>query len=937
MLTVQEPFKCRDFLVRPTRFSGGYHIWQNFFLVTVILILASFLTSFSSGAQIPNNYSQGLYPEKIYLQTDGKVYSTDQTIWFKAIVVDGVSHIPDKLSRILYVELIGPNERIIEKKLIRLENGIGNGFFGLSPNSSAGEYLIRAYTEWNKNFGTDFFFTEYIHVLAFSASPKVDPIGKITLLKGQNNDYRLMASLNPSVIDSLHKKDLTLILTMDEKKDTLIIRKNKDNVYSIDYILPLKCQFVNLKMKTSNQITFTKTIALDEDYLDLRFFPESGELVDGLRSKVGVKTLDSNGKGKSVEGVILTREGEVVANFKTNPLGMGSFVMPRVEDTTSYFAQINSQTQKNLVLVYPLPLVIPRGNVLSVFKTNDKILIRTSSNYLENDSIYLIISCRGLIYYVIKEGLNNGTYSLSIPCHDLPEGIIVFTMTDNTMRPLAERLYFNEIPERRINIGITADKDTFLQRELTKLSVVTKSFNGEALKANFSILVLNKTQLGEVQSNRQNILTRFLLSSELRGEIENPGYYFRKDSNKFNELDALLITQGWRKYLFNKSPDRIIYNPEAQLSVSGTVTGVFSKKKKKADLTMLTFGRIKSVHKQNTDSLGRFLFILNDEYGQKMNVAIQSADKNGNNRDYKITLDTLTSPSVTFDHARTIGGADSVVQTIFEKNLERKQTEDKFSLGGTILLDEVVVNGLSLFPQRKKVIEQFGLPDEIINGKDIEAKEQKWSYGLYSVLMYGFPGSRIRIENSCDGTTLSANVANHSPTLVVIDGKALKSNEYDLIPYISPADVKGVDVIENAMNFSKLYLDAFSSANLSKSPLSGNVIAIYTYSGKGIFGTQRSVGIVKASVPVFSFPREFYAPKYDLQVADESNKPDLRSLIEWEPVRTTDSEGKATASFYNADVVGDMLVVVEAISETGEIGYREFTYHVKKNEVLPTK
>jgi hypothetical protein len=349
---------------------------------------------------------------------------------------------------------------------------------------------------------------------------------------------------------------------------------------------------------------------------------------------------------------------------------------------------------------------------------------------------------------------------------------------------------------------------------------------------------------------------------------------------------------------------------------------------------MMTFGKIKSVHKQSTDSLGRFKFILKDEYGRNLNILIQSAGKFGENRDYTITLDKKVSPAVSFNHVKTIGKVDSVVQIIVEKNIERKQIEDTFRLSaGSILLGEVVVNGLRLTPQRKKVIEVYGPPDEIIDGKDIEAKEQKWSYGLYSVLMFNFPDSRIDICQACDGN-LCARVKNPSPTLVVIDGKPVKPHEYDLIPNIPPGEVKGIDIIENARNFTRLYLDVFAMDDPSKLPSMGNVIAIYTYAGKGLFGAERPVGILKASVPVFSFPSEFYAPRYDNIQSTDRYKPDLRALVHWEPILKTDSAGQASATFYNADNTGEMLVVVEAISGFGEIGYQELVYHVKKNENL---
>jgi hypothetical protein len=508
-----------------------------------------------------NNYIDPA-PEKIYLQLDGKVYTTDKTIWFKSIVTRASDNSLTELSGVLHVELIGPDEKIIEKKLIKLENGIGDGFFDLNQSYSEGLYLIRAYTEWNRNFGTDFFFKEYIQVFAPSAKAKSEPISNIKIVEKQNNERELIAYFDPLEIDSLHKKELTIFITIDDKKDSLSIRPNNDNKYIIEYPIPDKSQFVTLQMRTKNLFTNTKTIALNEDRPDLQFFPESGELVNELPCKVGFKALDYNGKGKSIEGDIINGNDEVVAVFKSNHAGMGSFTLTNVDKNTTYSARINSQSDEKIAYIYPLPEVASQGNVLSVLKKGSEILFTASSNYLKNDSIYIRTSCRGLVYYDIKGKLQDGVLKYALHTDSLPEGIIAFTMMDNLRQPVAERLYFNEKPEHRINIAISPDKDIYLQRELTRLNIKSTISNGQPVMASLSLLVLNKEEMGQIQSMRQNILSYFLLSSDLKGKIENPGSYFRENISSNNDLDVLMLTQGWRKYLYAKPADKIQFQPE---------------------------------------------------------------------------------------------------------------------------------------------------------------------------------------------------------------------------------------------------------------------------------------------------------------------------------------------------------------------------------------
>jgi len=173
-------------------------------------------------------------------------------------------------------------------------------------------------------------------------------------------------------------------------------------------------------------------------------------------------------------------------------------------------------------------------------------------------------------------------------------------------------------------------------------------------------------------------------------------------------------------------------------------------------------------------------------------------------------------------------------------------------------------------------------------------------------------------------------IGNDLCTLVVIDGEPCLDNEYPNIPNIPPREVTSMEIIKYATNFSKLFRKVFPEADPSSVPVSGNVIAIYTIAGKGLYGLKEPIGVVKTTVPVYSAQREFYAPKYAHLQPSDWIKPDLRALVHWDPIIRVDSLGKAATTFYNADNAGAMEVVVEAISENGEIGYREFFYDVKK-------
>lgn len=899
---------------------------KDYAKIITLLSLVLFLLPLNIEAQENHlKVSNASLAEKIYLQLDRKVYTNGDTVWFKCIVSNASEHIPSVLSGILYVELIGEDKTILQKKLIKIKNGIGQGNFDLDKKIPKGTYLIRAYTQWNQNFDDDFLFEEYIQVFT-NETYTIEPINSIKLIKDEAGSDHLEVLFNPEVIDSLQKNKLTVFLTIDGKKDSLLIKKDKNDKYILDYNIKKESQFATLKIETETTKTYTKTFALNKDYIDLQFFPESGELVLGLSSKVGFKALDANGKGKFIEGDIIDEKEEIITSFKSNTLGMGSFFINNADSAKKYRARVKlSSIQSSL---FQLPNVAATGNTLSIHKQGNNIVVKAFSNYMENDSIFLRISFRGIDLYEKKVNLTQGVYQSLLSTVEIPEGIISFTMLDNTKKPIAERLYFNKKPQGRIKINLSTNKNKYTKRELTHLNIQTTNNKDEPIKANTSLLVINKEELGTMQSLRQNILSYFLIDSELKGNIENPRYYFKNDSIN-NDLEALMLTQGWSKYNYSKPHKSHSIKPEKSLTVSGKVNKLFSDKKgqKDIELTLITSGKNKSIYTQVTDSLGKFNFDINDEYGKEIEILIQTAKKLDQKTSNSVAIDEKKSPSISFEQDKLVQQIDSIVELFVKKSMKQKEIDQKFeNQFGGILLNEVNVTTMS--PNRKKVTDRYGKPNTIISGKEIRDKEEKWSYGLYSILLFHFI-DKITIERDSTNQYLQA-IVNNMPTLVVIDGIPVQYVDYEHIPYIRPSQVTSFEIIENAKDFGRLYCEVHNelSGCIPPSPPWGNVIAIYTHAGIGLTGTKKPKGLTQTTVPVFSSPREFYAPKYENINPDDWQHADIRTLIHWQPILNTDDLGKAATSFYNTDNKGKMMIIVEAISNEGEIGYQELNYEI---------
>lgn len=899
------------------------------FLLHIALLLFIKTTLYaqvlSDNPQIAQSHES--YAEKIYLQLDKTVYTSNETIWFKAIVTEASNHIPTDLSGILYVELIDPYKKIIDKRLLKLKNGIAEASFTLQ-NYKSGQYLIRAYTKWDLNFGQDFIFNQYIQIHALQK--KADPIKAVTLTKIENETFKLSAQLNPFLIDNKFRGKLKVYLTLDGKIDSLEVKKDKTGYYNFDYPLPENTKQATLQLNLDKLNTFSKTIALNKDDLDLQFFPEGGELVSGLKSVVGFKAIDYVGKGKEVSGTIVDENGQIISAFKSNYLGMGKVQFTPQPNTQYYGAIIGNEGK---VIKYPLPKVSPIGMVLNVSE-DDRFMtvLVTGKDFIEDESISIRLRHRGITDYYSIIKVKEHTIFKQFEKALFPEGIIEFTIFNNNQIPVCERLFFNRNKEQQLNILVKPNRSIYGQRDEIKLDIDIKDFNEIPVNANVSVLVINKEQLGDLQKLRQNIKSYFLLSSDIKGEIEDSGSYFRDESNP-EDLDVLMLTQGWRKYNYESPKGIFINQPEKALTVTGRVGEVINAKKTSeriVDLTMMTLGDDVRAYTQQIDSTGIFNFSLADVYDDNLEIVIQSKNKKGKKKDYTILLDKKKIPEIHYNPQKKIEVVDTIIDTYLEKAKDDEKVIEAFRLSeGTVELDEVLLSGYKLTPEREKMMELHGEPDVVIENKELMSKVKKWSYGLYSILLFNYPEEISITRVGPNGGFLFARVHGADYTYYIIDGIPVHKDYYSLIGDLPTEEIKSVEILKNPKNKSEYFYDVGRNP-VAEVPMFDAFISIYTYAGKGLFGVQKTHGMSKKTIPVFSTPREFYAPKHENLTTQDWKIPDLRSLVYWNASLQTDTDGKAMVEFYNPDDVGDMLVVIEAISEDGKIGYHETTYSVEE-------
>ncbi len=656
----------------------------------------------------------------------------------------------------------------------------------------------------------------------------------------------------------------------------------------------------------------------------LQFFPEGGSMVEDLPSKVGFKAIGVNGLGVNVKGVVVDNEHKEVAKISSAHLGMGVFnFIPEKGKTYKAMVTFADGSQESI----NLPAAEPKGTTLSV-NTNDpsKISIEIRANlpyYKENLNKKLNL----LVYYAgalkrYTPKLDNSILGLDLPANTVPTGIVKVTLLSETGEQLNERLAFVQNPDL-LNLSVAVNKPSFAKRENVQLSLNAKNKDGNAVNGSFSVSVIDESKIAVDESTENTILSYMLLTSDVKGYVEKPNYYFANVSKETSAaLDALMLTQGYRRFVWKQlingnsaANTAVAFNPEKEINISGSLKTKGGDPVADCPVTLLSkAGGL--VLTQVSDAQGHFIFPnVQFETGTEFILKAQSSA----GKKAVLTLDK-PSPGPNVSPGNAIDSRYNANADILA-SLKNSQAQSVMmaSTGSTSLLlkDDKIISQKSSDNYRSSNLAGPGHADQVIKGDDIK-NASSLSVGL-SGIAHGvvFSGGVAALQT---GATISGTMGGSEgvePMLVVVDGVE--------VGHGVPVDLYSPSLIET--------VEILKGANASIYGMEGGqgVIVLTTRQGgerDATVSKEMSPGIFSIAPKGFYKAREFYSPRYDAG-QPANNLPDQRNTIFWKPDVTTDAEGNASVNFFNADGTGTYRVEVEGIDSKGNLGVQVFRYKVQ--------
>lgn len=660
---------------------------------------------------------------------------------------------------------------------------------------------------------------------------------------------------------------------------------------------------------------------------DVQFLPEGGQLVEGLDGRVAFKAVNASGQPMEVAGFVLDAQKDTVSGFASLHAGMGYFaIKPESGQTYTAFVRLGD----GRVAPYPIPAAQARGVVMQVDNLTNKDNIRV---YLRHNkaagspsaTMTLVAHTRGVLVQAAKVPLAKNSSVVLLPKAQFPEGISQLTLFDETTKPVCERLVFINKNEQ-INIALTPNKTTYKNREKVDLTVTATDASGKPVTANLSVSAVDERLAPQADSNRATITSHLLLSSDLTGTIEQPGYYFdpaRK--NRVQHLDLLLMTQGWRRFawadVLTGTIPPIKYPLEQGLSLTGRV--VRPNQKDIGGKVKLTFvlARRDSAGKDagrdflagESDEKGNFA-AYDLDFTDTTTVLIQGT-KGKANRDLVISLDQLLTPTVTITRVPYNPfefRGDELAEFIKRTN-EYLEIERQIRRNGEVLLQSVTVRAKRTPERDSRVI--YGQPDATVKfdqnntaGRTTILDVIQGRVAGVQVTGSGF-NARVQIRGA-------ANFGGAIEPLFVVDGMPM---DLQGIMSLSVQDVDRVDVLKGA------------SASIYGSRGGGGVISILTKRGSPNYDLTKEAapGTLIAKLPGYAPLREFYAPRYDVKNEVADRRPDYRTTLLWSPTVRTGTDGKATVSFFTSDAKTTVRIEVEGATTTGMPGVGRGTVRVE--------
>ena len=645
------------------------------------------------------------------------------------------------------------------------------------------------------------------------------------------------------------------------------------------------CAYTNWMKNFDNGLLFKKPIRVysekKQDYysspdpgtkLDVQFFPEGGNLILNIPSKVAISIKDEAGNGVQASGLLLNDQDTSSVSFETDRNGVGVFSIKPKKDVR-HFVKI-----KGAGTDYVLPELKESGHVIQVENSAGDVKVTVRNRSAKGGKLLLVAQAGNRIYFSAEGNSRSRGFVAYMPKKDLPTGLIQLVLINEEEKMVSERLIY--VDERQLDpVQLDIKKEVVKTREKVEIQL-----NGDP-----SLLSLS---VNDSLSSIEGMWSYLLFTSEIPQYIDRAQDYLKKTPASRQALDNFLLTQKWVRFDWNdllangtKSPEFYL---ETDMNIKGQLVNINGDVLPNFDIA-LSVPEDLVTYQAKSDSVGRVDAYLFEYIGGKQ-IFVQPFKEFDlwNQVTLKVESDFIEhQPMKVVREEFTDEKTKSAVQSLYDTqriidayNIKFREDSTSFSIAPKALIednyealysDEVVLAEYIDFPNMREVFREIVPEVQIpLNSNNIRVFSKEMS-------------------DSFKG-----------PPLFFVDG--VPTNNIEYILDINPADVSSIGTISIFKN-----LDHFGHAGKY------GVIAINSKKGRQLKNIPQPPNIFYSSG--LSMSSKYYYPSYRQE--KNSRVPDFRSVMYWDPYIEIGSRRKTLVDFYVSDESGEYQIAVQGISRDG--------------------
>ena len=663
-------------------------------------------------------------------------------------------------------------------------------------------------------------------------------------------------------------------------------------------------------------------IVYDDPPVNASFFPEGGNLIGGVPCLVAYEAENERGRRINVDGELM-RDG-IPTGIKVLHTygGRGSFRFTP-SCGSRYSVRLRSGGKD---YDFDLPAVFDSGCALSVSHTDDSVSASVSMVFDSIPEAWAVFSCRGRVIRSVELDSSSASNLISIPSDILPTGVNMLSIVTDGGMILSERMFFVRSDDlRRADVEVSESSAS----PLAPCSVsVSLTDSGVPLRsARFSISVTDGGQTDESFYSGGNVLTELLLQSDLRGFIENPGWYFRnRTPSTLKALDELVLVHGWRRYDISSKPDSSV-QPETAMQISGRVYNVRKFYNELMDKPASVYasirlnepgpdGFLRYEGSIQTDSLDRFSFIYTPFYGEgllslRATTVKRERKKKKRKSSFKLHDRNLF---IRYDDysPRHVRGYSWYEMNKPEILPFRGITNEDLAEGiyASDVLPEVDVTErrikyLNRMMDKPVVSIDFQDVANAVYDNDLYVRYEKYTSHTMDFNRYMSDIRGLADEDNTDYLNMD----------ICLNGETLSDKAFSpdggipglIVRLNNCASINRVDIITDYSRRPTKWKMDFITSRRS--------VGAYMNVVRFPEGKQRHV-IVGREIKLrgFNRPVEYYNPDYSKK---QPEAPDYRRTLYWNADAVTDDEGRAEIRFFNNSICKDFKVSIEAVTPDG--------------------